>query len=211
MFLLFVSVREVKFGAKLWTHSVAPCDHEPWIQILTFQELPVGESAFAPFLHQTLSVVSTAQTWPWVQSVLVMIITKTLSCDDHPNIKSTTTMTFPLTVMALYSPSTETQFLPAGQFMLTSVRTCSHMYHLLVCAQSFIKTLSNDHKKPDSGCPDRGTTQLKVQRRSLCRARLAPYHDDNEDNDETLTEAQRTQKLTPWLGLDLATTWHHLL
>ena len=32
------------------------------IQILTFQELPVGESAFDPFLHQTLSVMSTAQT-----------------------------------------------------------------------------------------------------------------------------------------------------
>ena len=30
---------------------------------------------------------------------------------------------------------------------------------------------------------------------------------------ETLPEAQRTQKLTPWLGLNLATTWHllHLL
>ena len=27
---------------------------------------------------------------------------------------------------------------------------------------------------------------------------------------ETLPEAQRTQKLTPWLGLNLATTWHHL-
>ena len=27
---------------------------------------------------------------------------------------------------------------------------------------------------------------------------------------QTLTEAQRTQKLTPWLGLNLATTWHHL-
>ena len=31
--------------------------------------------------------------------------------------------------------------------------------------------------------------------------------------DETLPEAQRTHKLTPWLGLNLATTWHllHLL
>ena len=30
---------------------------------------------------------------------------------------------------------------------------------------------------------------------------------------QTLPEAQRTQKLTPWLGLNLATTWHllHLL
>ena len=30
---------------------------------------------------------------------------------------------------------------------------------------------------------------------------------------KTLPEAQRTQKLTPWLGLNLATTWHllHLL
>ena len=27
---------------------------------------------------------------------------------------------------------------------------------------------------------------------------------------KTLPEAQRTQKLTPWLGLNLATTWHHL-
>ena len=27
---------------------------------------------------------------------------------------------------------------------------------------------------------------------------------------QTLPEAQRTQKLTPWLGLNLATTWHHL-
>ena len=27
---------------------------------------------------------------------------------------------------------------------------------------------------------------------------------------ETLPEAQRTQKLTTWLGLNLATTWHHL-
>ena len=28
---------------------------------------------------------------------------------------------------------------------------------------------------------------------------------------KTLPEAQRTQELTPWLGLDLATTWHHLI
>ena len=28
--------------------------------------------------------------------------------------------------------------------------------------------------------------------------------------DKTLPEAQRTQKLTPRLGLNLATTWHHL-
>ena len=27
---------------------------------------------------------------------------------------------------------------------------------------------------------------------------------------KTLPVAQRTQKLTPWLGLNLATTWHHL-
>ena len=27
---------------------------------------------------------------------------------------------------------------------------------------------------------------------------------------ETLPESQRTQKLTPRLGLNLATTWHHL-
>ena len=27
---------------------------------------------------------------------------------------------------------------------------------------------------------------------------------------KTLPEAQRTQKLTPWLGLNLATTWHYL-
>ena len=31
--------------------------------------------------------------------------------------------TLPLTVIALYSPSTETQFFPAGQFTLTSVLT----------------------------------------------------------------------------------------
>ena len=35
----------------------------------TFQELPVGESALAPFLHQTLSVMSTAQTCPCMQNV----------------------------------------------------------------------------------------------------------------------------------------------
>ena len=34
-------------------------------QSFTFQELPVGESAFAPFLHQIRSVMSTAHTWPW--------------------------------------------------------------------------------------------------------------------------------------------------
>ena len=27
---------------------------------------------------------------------------------------------------------------------------------------------------------------------------------------QTMPEAQRTQKLTPWLGLNLSTTWHHL-
>ena len=43
----------------------------------TFQELPVGESALAPFLHQTLSVMSTAQTCPCVQHVY--------SCDDEDN------------------------------------------------------------------------------------------------------------------------------
>ena len=43
----------------------------------TFQELPVGESALAPFLHQTLSVMSTAQTCPCVQHVY--------SFDDEDN------------------------------------------------------------------------------------------------------------------------------
>ena len=38
-----------------------------------------------------------------------------------------------------------------------------------------------------------------LHRRILFRERL-----------KTLPEAQRTQKLTPWLGLDLATSWRHL-
>ena len=35
----------------------------------------------------------------------------------------------------------------------------------------------------------------------------------HQNDQETLPEAQRTQKLTPWLGINLATTWHllHLL
>ena len=32
----------------------------------------------------------------------------------------------------------------------------------------------------------------------------------NSSDSQTLPEAQRTQKLTPWLGLNLATTWHQL-
>ena len=37
--------------------------------------------------------------------------------------------------------------------------------------------------------------------------------EEKKERRKTLPEAQRTQKLTPWLGLNLATTWHllHLL
>ena len=39
---------------------------------------------------------------------------------------------------------------------------------------------------------------------------VSTSHETHQQKGKTLPEAQRTQKLTPRLGLNLATTWRHL-